>query len=93
ETLRQFRLLTDEQPVDGIPLTPGKYVIHFPRLKSGLPLRNGLARLVAVMYMLKSFTVRDWWAFAEKFGIPIVVGKYGNNASPEQIKILIDAIS
>ncbi|HEN3689932.1 TPA: DUF935 domain-containing protein [Klebsiella pneumoniae] len=93
ETLRQFRLLTDEQPVDGIPLTPGKYVIHYPRLKSGLPLRNGLARLVAVMYMLKSFTVRDWWAFAEKFGIPIVVGKYGTNASDEQIKILIDAIS
>jgi phage gp29-like protein len=60
--------------------------MHYPRLKSGLPLRNGLARLVAVMYMLKSFTVRDWWAFAEKFGIPIVVGKYGNNASDEQIK-------
>ncbi|HCC2859073.1 DUF935 domain-containing protein [Klebsiella variicola] len=93
DTLREFRLLTDEQPVDGIPLTPGKYVIHFPRLKSGLPLRNGLARLVAVMYMLKSFTVRDWWAFAEKFGIPIVVGKYGNNATDEQIKTLIDAIA
>ena len=93
DTLREFRLLTDEQPVDGIPLTPGKYVIHYPRLKSGLPLRNGLARLVAVMYMLKSFTVRDWWAFAEKFGIPIVVGKYGNNATDEQIKTLIDAIA
>jgi phage gp29-like protein len=61
-------------------------VVHQPRLKSGLPLRNGLARLVAVMYMLKSYTVRDWWAFAEKFGIPVVVGKYGNNASPEQIR-------
>ena len=93
DTLREFRLLTEEQPVDGIPLTPGKYVMHYPRLKSGLPLRNCLARLVAVMYMLKSFTVRDWWAFAEKFGIPIVVGKYGNNATDEQIKTLIDAIA
>ncbi|HHD2676142.1 TPA: DUF935 domain-containing protein [Klebsiella oxytoca] len=93
DTLREFRLLTDEQPVDGIPLTPGKYVMHYPRLKSGLPLRNGLARLVAVMYMLKSFTVRDWWAFAEKFGIPIVVGKYGNNATTEQIQTLVDAIA
>ncbi|HDN2668545.1 TPA: DUF935 family protein, partial [Klebsiella michiganensis] len=37
DTLREFRLLTDEQPVDGIPLTPGKYVMHYPRLKSGLP--------------------------------------------------------
>ncbi|HAN6512587.1 TPA: DUF935 family protein, partial [Escherichia coli] len=70
-TLRQFRLLTDDEPVDGVPLTPGKFIVHQPRLKSGLPLRNGLARLVAVMYMLKSFTVRDWWAFAEKFGIPV----------------------
>ncbi|CAM4198020.1 DUF935 domain-containing protein [Pluralibacter gergoviae] len=93
DTLREFRLLTDDQPVNGIPLSPGKYVLHYPRLKSGLPLRNGLARLVAVMYMLKSFTVRDWWAFAEKFGIPIVIGKYGANASQEQIQTLIDAIA
>ncbi|MEB6425741.1 DUF935 domain-containing protein [Citrobacter freundii] len=93
ETLREFRLLTDNNPIDGEPLSPGKYIIHQPRLKSGLPLRNGLARLVAVMYMLKSFTVRDWWAFGEKFGLPLVVGKYHNQASPEQIRTLIDAIS
>lgn len=93
DTLREFHLLTDEQPVEGIPLSPGKYVMHYPRLKSGLPLRNGLARLVAVMYMLKSFTIRDWWAFAEKFGIPVVIGKYGANASTEQIQTLIDAIA
>ncbi|HGY4723294.1 TPA: DUF935 domain-containing protein [Citrobacter amalonaticus] len=92
-TLRTFHLLTDTAPVDGEPLTPGKFIVHQPRLKSGLPLRNGLARLVAVMYMLKSYTVRDWWAFAEKFGIPVVVGKYGSNASPEQIQTLLDAIT
>lgn len=93
ETLRTFNLLTDASPIDGEALSPGKYIVHKPRLKSGLPLRNGLARLVAVMYMLKSFTVRDWWAFAEKFGIPVVVGRYGSNASQEDIKVLIDAIS
>ncbi|WP_332831728.1 hypothetical protein [Escherichia coli] len=32
--------------MDGVPLTPGKFIVHQPRLKSGLPLRNGLARLV-----------------------------------------------
>ncbi|MDA8488558.1 DUF935 domain-containing protein [Kluyvera sp. Awk 3] len=93
DTLREFRLITEKEPVDGEPLSPGKYIVHQPRLKSGLPLRNGLARLVAVMYMLKSFTVRDWWAFGEKFGLPMIVGKYGNNASPEQIRVLVDAIS
>ncbi|HCD5722279.1 TPA: DUF935 domain-containing protein [Citrobacter freundii] len=93
DTLREFRLITEKEPVEGEPLNPGKYIVHQPRLKSGLPLRNGLARLVAVMYMLKSFTVRDWWAFGEKFGLPMIVGRYGNNASPEQIRTLIDAIA
>ncbi len=45
------------------------------------------------MYMLKSFTIRDWWAFAEVFGIPIRVGKYGPNATPEQIATLKNAIA
>src|SRR5690606_27035666 len=66
---------------------------HMPRMKSGHWLRNGLARLVAVMYMLKSYTVRDWWAFAEVFGMPIRVGKYHNNASPEDIRTLVNAIA
>lgn len=92
-TLRTFRLISEASPVYGEPLVPGKYIVHQPRLKSGLPLRNGLARLVAVMYMLKSFTVRDWWAFAEKFGMPLVIGKYGSNATDEQIRVLIDAIA
>ncbi|MCZ6928688.1 DUF935 family protein [Serratia marcescens] len=93
DTLREVRVLTEAEPFDGEPLAPYKYVLHQPRLKSGLPLRNGLARLVAVMYMLKSFTVRDWWAFGEKFGLPITVGKYGNNATDEQIQTLVNAIS
>ncbi|WP_432422981.1 phage portal protein family protein [Shigella boydii] len=56
-TLRQFRLLTDDEPVDGVPLTPGKFIVHQPRLKSGLP-RVTVGRLVAVMYMLKSLPAR-----------------------------------
>ena len=93
DTLREVRVITEAEPNIGEPLAPYKFITHQPRLKSGLPLRNGLARLVAVMYMLKSFTVRDWWAFGEKFGLPITVGKYGNNASAEDIQTLIDAIA
>lgn len=93
ETLREVRVLTEAEPIHGEPLAPYKYMTHQPRLKSGLPLRNGLARLVAVMYMLKSFTIRDWWAFGEKFGLPVTVGKYGNNASKEDIQTLVDAIA
>lgn len=45
------------------------------------------------MYLLKSTAVKDWWAFAEVFGIPVRVGKYGPNASDDDIRTLIDAIA
>lgn len=92
ETLSEILLISDDAP-QGKPLEPYKFIVHLPRTKSGSIWRNGLTRLCAVMYMLKSFTVRDWWAFAEVFGIPIRVGKYGTNATPEQIATLKNAIA
>ncbi|WP_283132492.1 DUF935 domain-containing protein [Enterovibrio norvegicus] len=93
DTQSELRLVTDDSPSDGEPLASNKYLVHLPRMKSGHWLRAGLARVVAVMYMLKSFTVRDWWAFAEVFGMPIRVGKYHSNASDEDIRTLINAIA
>ncbi|MEF1255990.1 DUF935 domain-containing protein [Vibrio sp. M260112] len=91
DTLQEILLISNDAP-SGEPLEPYKFMVHTPRSKSGSVWRNGLARLVAVMYMLKSFTVRDWWAFAEVFGIPVRVGKYGPNASSEDISTLVNAI-
>ena len=62
-------------------------------MKSGLPIRNGLARLAATMYMLKGYTIKDWWAFAEVFGMPLRVGKYGPNATDDEIDTLVEAIA
>ena len=93
DSLSELRLATDESPSEGHPLAHNKYLVHTPRMKSGHFLRAGIARVVAVMYMLKSYTVRDWWAFAEVFGMPIRIGKYHSNASPDDIKTLVDAIA
>ncbi|OUS51458.1 hypothetical protein BM607_009380 [Shewanella sp. SACH] len=90
-TFEQILLISEDAPL-GAALEPYKFIIHTPRSKSGSVWRNGLARLVAVMYMLKSFTIRDWWAFAEVFGIPVRIGKYGANASTDDIDTLINAI-
>lgn len=92
DTLSDILLISDDAP-QGKPLEPYKFITHLPRSKSGNVWRNGLTRQCAVLYMLKSFTVRDWWAFAEVFGIPIRVGKYGPNATPEQIATLKNAIA
>ncbi|MBY8210094.1 DUF935 domain-containing protein [Vibrio fluvialis] len=92
DTLEEILLISESAP-QGAPLEPYKFILHTPRSKSGSIWRNGLARLVSVMYMLKSYTARDWWAFAEVFGIPVRVGKYGANASPDDIQTLVNAVS
>jgi phage gp29-like protein len=79
--------------VDGIPLPPHRFIIHEPELIAGQPLSRGLARVVAVAYMAKSYTVKDWLAFAEVYGMPLRVGKYGPAASEDDIQTLITAVA
>lgn len=90
---RELRLIDDQDAYHGVPLPPYKFVTHVPKLKTGLPVRNGLARLVAVSYMCKSFALKDWMAFAELFGMPIRVGRYGAGAKEDDIDVLRTAVA
>ena len=69
-------LLKSETKPDGEPLPPGKFVFHFPKVKSGIPIRGGLARICALAFMFKTYTMKDWLAFMEVFGMPTRIGKY-----------------
>ena len=92
-TGRELRLLDEADPMYGIPLAPYKFIVHTPRLRAGLPIRGGLARLAAVAYMCKAWTWKDWMAFADVFGMPMRVGRYGPGASQEDIGILLSAVA
>lgn len=90
---RTLRLLDEQNSFDGVPLPPYKFLVHTPKLKSGLPIRGGLARLAAVTYMAKAFTLTDWLAFAEVFGMPLRVGKYSAGATEDDIRKLVSAVA
>lgn len=93
DTLRVPHLLDEEDPVDGIPLAPFKFAYHTPRLKSGLPLRGGLARLAAFTWMCKAFALKDWVAFAELYGLPLRLGRYGPEATKADVEQLFQAVA
>lgn len=80
-TLRTFRIL-DGSP-EGRPLRPHNYVVHLPKLKSGVPLRGGLARVAAIAWVCKSYTVRDLMRFLEVYGIPARIGRYDTGTNKE----------
>lgn len=91
-TGRELRLLTDAAPV-GVPLEPFKWIVHYPQLKSGLPLRGGLALPAAYYHVLKSYDVSAWIAFVETFGYPLRVGKYSKSATEKDVAILKRAVA
>ncbi|MBE0529526.1 MAG: DUF935 domain-containing protein [Rhodospirillales bacterium] len=75
------------------PLAPYKFIVHKPRLKSGLPIRGGMARAVAWAYCFKTFGIKDWVVFAEIFGMPLRLGKYHPGASEEDKRALMRAVA
>lgn len=86
-------LLMDDEHIMGKPLPAYKFIVHRPKLKCGITIRGGLARLVASAYMCKSYTLTDWMAFAEVFGMPLRIGRYEPGATQADINTLIAAVS
>lgn len=91
-TGRELRLRQDGV-FEGVELPQAKYIVHIPTLKSGIPIRQGLARTACWIFMLKSFSLKDWMAFLEIYGMPFRVGKYGPNASDADKRALLRAVA
>jgi phage gp29-like protein len=92
-TRREVRLRDESDMLNGLALEPYKFLVHNPRLKSGLPIRGGLARLSAWSWMFKTFGIKDWMAFSEVFGMPLRLGKYPSGETPENVDILRMAVA
>lgn len=92
-TGQQLRLLDEANSYEGIELPPYKFIVHLPHLKTGLPIRGGIARVAAWAWMCKNFTVKDWMAFAEVYGMPLRLGKYQPGADSRDIAILKSAVA
>ncbi|MEN6375336.1 MAG: DUF935 domain-containing protein [Smithella sp.] len=89
----ELRLRDEANAFEGIPLAPYKFIVHKPVIKSGIPIRNGLARLAAWSFMCSGYTVKDWLAFAEVFGMPLRLGRYQNGAEKDDIAVLKMAVA
>jgi phage gp29-like protein len=88
-----IRLKTDAASWDGEALPPYKFLTHRIALKSGLTFRGGLARMVSFGWMCKQFTLKDWMAFMETYGLPMRLGRYGPEATAEDVRKLFQAVA
>ena len=74
------------------PLAPAKFVVHTCKSKSGLPIRGVLARAAAWAWLFKNFDLKAWVLFAEIYGHPLRVGKYGPSATEKDKQTLLRAV-
>jgi phage gp29-like protein len=75
------------------PLLPYKFIVHLAKAKAGLPIRGGLARAAGWSYLFKNYVLKDWVTFAEVFGQPLRVGKYGAGATEQDKDRLLQAVA
>jgi phage gp29-like protein len=90
--MTQLRLASDAS-LDGDPLPATAFICHLPRAKAGIPIRRGFARAAAWAFILQSFALKDWAAFAEIYGVPMRVGKYHAGASGTDKATLLRAVA
>ncbi len=89
----EIRLRHESDMALGVPLYPFKFVQHVPNLKTGIPIRSGLARLAAWCYLFKAYAIKDWMALMDIFGLPLRLGRYDANASEHDKDVLRAAVA
>ncbi len=68
------------------------FIKHEPFIRSGPPLRRGLARSAAWAYVMQTFALQDWASFCEIYGIPFRIGKYHPSATQQDKATLLRAV-
>lgn len=75
----------------------GKFLVHQPRVFGGYPTREGLGRLLVWYSAFRTWTIRDWMAYAEMIGRPLRFAEYkaggtgeGEHARDEDVAKILD---
>ena len=78
-------LLLNSQSYQGEPLEPGNWLFsqNTSAMQHITP-RSGLLRTATWFSLFKRWSWRDWVIYAEKFGIPLVIGKHDPNATEDE---------
>lgn len=91
-TARTAIHLSDSSP-DGAPLQPFGWIMHTPaKAKTGYAGRMGLYRTLVWPFLYKAYALGDFAELLEIFGLPIIIGKYGSNATPAEKASLLRAV-
>src|SRR5574343_350456 len=85
-------LVSDKQPLKGEPFPAWKTLYWSYKARSGWDTRAGLLRVVALLFLMKNYALKDWAVFNEVFGMPLRLGKYDPAATASDKDALYAAV-
>lgn len=85
------RVITTNNMAPGVPMAPGAW--FFSKRKHRRTAMAGLMRTATWWALFKRMSVRDWVSFCERFGLPMPLGKYPNNAPKEEKDVLLNTVA
>ncbi|SIQ96139.1 Mu-like prophage protein gp29 [Aromatoleum tolulyticum] len=79
---------------DGAEPIPMGWIMHqHVKAKTGYLGRMGLSRVLLWPFLYKAYSIGDFAEFLETYGLPIIVGKYPQSATPEEKSSLMRAVT
>jgi phage gp29-like protein len=91
-TRREIRLM--DGTGDGAALIPFGWIMHTAgQARTGYLARLGLFRCLIWPFIYKHYAIGDFAEFLETYGLPIIVGKYYQGATPAEKSSLMRAVT
>ncbi|SMF94315.1 Mu-like prophage protein gp29 [Methylomagnum ishizawai] len=78
---------------EGAKLRPGGWILHKHQARSGYAPRIGLVRSLAWPYLFANYAIRDLGELLNTYGLLILVGKHPANATPDDKRKLLQAVT
>ena len=71
---------TDDAIVQGLRARSPKFLVFTPSARAGAPLAVTITRAQGYLWLIKHFSIADWSAFAEVYGMPLRIGTIAGDA-------------
>ena len=68
------------------PLVPSKFIVHQPVIKSGIPIKRGLAFCALGVWLAKALMKKNMWSYTERAGQPFRYATYAEGTAEKRIR-------
>jgi len=89
---KKLQFLNPQSRYENIEDYPDYFIVHYFQGKGKGYIYGGLIQSLAWLWCFQSFTMKYWLMVNEKFAMPVVIGYWDENTSPEDIEVLKSAV-